>query len=969
MAEKVGSIYFDLDLDDSKFKKGVDSAGTSAKNLASKLDSDVKAATDRTQDRFNALGGFISKSLVVAGVAAAAAGVASIKMAGDFEQSLNVLKSVSGATADEMAKLSAKARQLGQDASLPGVSAADAAQAMTELAKAGVGVNDILSASKGVLSLAKAGNLEVADAATIAARALNSFGLSGDKASQVADTLAAGANASSADVDELALALSQAGAGASRMGLSLGDTVTTLGLFSNAGVNGSDAGTSLKTMLMRLVPQTDAAAQAMKDLGLDFFDANGNFVGMKNTAAQLQKALGGLTQEQREAALTTIFGSDASRAASIIATQGAAGFDKMAAAVNKQGAATDLAAAQNSGFKGAMDNLISTLETIGTDLGTKLLPPLTEFLKVLAEKLPPVVDWIIKNGKVLAIVIATLGATFAAVRVAGFVSDLMKAQKTLALFVGAKNAAGILALGNAFKAVGTTIVAVLRTVGAAIMANPIGLIITIIAAVIAALVFLQLKFNIFGKLFEALKPVFETVGDALAKVGDVFKKVFGFIGKVVGTVIDFVVGYIKWYIGVWLAVFQAAWAVIQWVFAGIMAIWNTVLKPVFDAIIYIVTAIGTIFYTIFSGIFTVVWTIISTLAQIIGVIFLGIYNFIVNTILTPIKNFFVTVFTAIWNTVSTIFNAVWNFIKTVATAIWNTIVTIFTAVWNFYVAIFTKIYNFVSGIFQAVWNFISKVVSAIWNTISGVFTGIYNTIAGAVSRMWNAITGTFNNIKNAISNAVKAAWDAVTGWFGRMVDAGKNLIDGIVKGVMNAKDAVVNKIKDICKGALDAVKNFFGIHSPSTLMADMGEFLMAGMKNGIQDAGGAAIAMAKAVSSKIADGVNGGIAAVADGSSKITGLYGNMYGNLNNMALANAGALNSAVGAMSAAQEVNVNNGGSIAQAPINVTVAPQGIVARSRSELRDIAGDMIEAVNEDLRSRGYNEIGDGNVRGTSTNG
>ncbi len=143
--------------------------------------------------RFNGfLTGALRTGLLAGGAAAVAAGGASITMAGNFEQSLSVLRYNSGATAEQFAQLSARSRELGQDASLPGISAADAAGAMNELAKAGLSVNDVLGASKGVLSLAKAGNIDVGLAATTTARALQAFGLEGTAASQVADMLASG---------------------------------------------------------------------------------------------------------------------------------------------------------------------------------------------------------------------------------------------------------------------------------------------------------------------------------------------------------------------------------------------------------------------------------------------------------------------------------------------------------------------------------------------------------------------------------------------------------------------------------------------------------------------------------------------------------------------------------------------------------------------------------------------------------
>ncbi len=138
----------------------------------------------------------------------------------------------------------------------------------------------------------------------------------------------------------------------------------------------------------------EASRELMKQLGLNFFDAKGNFIGLEKSAGLLSTKLNGLTQEQRNNALATIFGSDSMRVAAILADQGAAGFDKMAKAVGRQGAATELAAAQNAGFNGALDNFKSTLETLAIDLGTKLLPPVTKFLQVLTDKLPAAVDFV-----------------------------------------------------------------------------------------------------------------------------------------------------------------------------------------------------------------------------------------------------------------------------------------------------------------------------------------------------------------------------------------------------------------------------------------------------------------------------------------------------------------------------------------------------------------------------------------------
>ena len=357
-----------------------DDASKAIKRVSDSLD-DGSGAASRYGAALKDMG---AKAATALGLAATAAGTFAVKLAADYEQSLNVFRSVSSATAEQMAQVADKAKQLGNDIALPGVSAKDAALSMVELAKAGLSVNDTLAASKGVLSLAKAGQLETAAAAEIAANALNAFSLKGSEASRVADLLAAAANASSADVQDMAYALQMSSASAAAVKVPVEDLTTAIAAMANNGIKGSDAGTSLKTMFMNLIPTTKRAKQSMRELGLDFYDAKGNFVGLRDLVAQLQEGTRKLTDEQKAQHIENIFGSDSMRAANILMKEGTEGYDKLAVAVGKQGAAQELAAAQNAGFNGALDNLISTLETAAIDIGTRALPTLTEGLKMVA---------------------------------------------------------------------------------------------------------------------------------------------------------------------------------------------------------------------------------------------------------------------------------------------------------------------------------------------------------------------------------------------------------------------------------------------------------------------------------------------------------------------------------------------------------------------------------------------------------
>ena len=375
--------------------------GNAIAKLFVSIGADTSGVNKGLQQTENALSGSAGRmggmaklagAAVVAGLAAAAVAVGkfmldSVQVAAEFESTLNSLKAVSGATGAEMAQLSKAAMDLGADLTLPATSANDAAQAMLELSKAGLSVTDTLNAAKGTLQLAAAAQVSEAQAAEIAANALNAFHLAGSDAVRVADLLAASANASSGEITDMADALKMSSAVYAAAGVSIETLVAMIGQMANAGIQGSDAGTSLKQMLLSLQAPSDKAAGLMEELGIKIYDASGNMFSMENIIGQFASKLGVLSQEQRNAALATIFGSDAVRAANIILLSGVDAHTKMVDAVSKQGAAAELAAAKTKGLAGAWEGLMSQLETVMLIVGTPFLGVLEEGVRGLAEAL------------------------------------------------------------------------------------------------------------------------------------------------------------------------------------------------------------------------------------------------------------------------------------------------------------------------------------------------------------------------------------------------------------------------------------------------------------------------------------------------------------------------------------------------------------------------------------------------------
>lgn len=382
----------------------------------------------------------------------------------DFDHEMSAVKAATHESAKNMDLLRAAAIKAGADTVF---SATEAAQAEEALAKAGVSTKDVLAGGlNGALSLAAAGQMAVADAAETAATAMTQFGLSGDKVPHIADLLAAGAGKAQGEVSDLAYALKQSGLVAAQFGLSIDDTVGTLSAFASAGLLGSDAGTSFRTMLLRLANPAQQAAEEMKTLGINAYDAQGNFVGIKNLAGQLHDKLGGLTQAQRNAALATIFGNDAIRAANVLYTQGATGIQGWVDKVNDAGYAAQTAQIKMDNLQGDLEQLSGSLDTALIQSGSKangvlryLTQQLTDLVNAYSSLPGPVQAAILVGGGLVA-AISLIGGSILVVlpRIAAFNAALtqmgIKWQVTrTALSTGAKFT-GILAAAFALRELG-----------------------------------------------------------------------------------------------------------------------------------------------------------------------------------------------------------------------------------------------------------------------------------------------------------------------------------------------------------------------------------------------------------------------------------------------------------------------------------------------------------------------------------
>ena len=334
----------------------------------------------------------LGKSMAVgiaAGGAAVAAGIgAAVKVAADFEKQMSAVQAVSGATGEEMAQLSGKALQLGKDTSF---SASEAAAGLEELVKGGIPIGDIMNgAAEATLALAEAGGVDLKTAAEIAAAAINTFNLSGQDMGHVADLIAGAANNSAIDVNDFRLSTAAAGAAVALAGGSFDDMAVAITAMGQAGIKGSDAGTSLKTMLLNLQPRTKEQVKLFDELGIttrgasnQFFDAQGKMRSFADVAGVLQTALKGQTDQQKLSTLETIFGSDAIRAASVFAEQGSEGFTTLGEAIGRQGSAAEAGRIRLDNLSGDVEKLGGSVEVAAIRLGQAFQPAMRAAVQAL----------------------------------------------------------------------------------------------------------------------------------------------------------------------------------------------------------------------------------------------------------------------------------------------------------------------------------------------------------------------------------------------------------------------------------------------------------------------------------------------------------------------------------------------------------------------------------------------------------
>ena len=693
-----------------------------------------------TGEKWKEVGGNIEnagKKLLPVTATVTAFGTASVKTAADFESSMSKVAAVSGASGKELEDLTAKAREMGSKTKF---SASEAAEAMNYMAMAGWKTEDMLSGIEGVMNLAAASGEDLATTSDIVTDALTAFGLSAQDSGHFADVLAAASSNANTNVSMMGETFKYAAPIAGALGFSVEDTAEAIGLMANAGIKGSQAGTSLRTIMTNLSGDVKICGQNIGEVMIATTNADGSMRDLSDILADCRTAFSGLSESEKAAAAESLVGKNAMSGFLALMNAGEGDIAKLSGAINNcNGAAQSMADTMNDNLEGQLTILKSQLQELAISFGEILLPAvksIVSFLQGFINVLNSMPDGMKQTIVTIALVAAALGPVLI------IIGKVISAVGTIMTIVP-KVAGVIKTVQGAFAALNATM-----------LANPIVLIIAAIAALVAAFIYLWNTNEEFRQfwidLWEDIKEIAIAVWEALKAF---FSAAWEAIKATAETIWNAIAGF---FTGLWEGIKNTFTTVVNAISTFLTTMWNTI-KSVAETVW---NAISTFFTTIWTAIKTVVTTVVTA----------------ISTFLTTAWNTIKTTITTVLNAIKSVFETIWNAIKTAITTVVNGIKNTITTVWN-------NIKSTVSNVMTALKNAVSTAFSTMWNGIKSTVSGIYNTIKSGFD---NAV----NFIKNLASSAFNWGADIING-----------IVNGIKSCIGKVKDAVCS-VADTIKSFL-----------------------------------------------------------------------------------------------------------------------------------------------------------------------
>lgn len=765
MAVDIGTAQGYLDLDISRFTSALQQANAAASTQMKSMSSNFQSGLQGVGSVMTGAGKKLTTAVTVPVVAL---GTAAVKTTSKFDESMSKVQALSGATAKDFQTLRQKAQDMGATTRY---SASEAADALGYMALAGWDTNQMVSGLDGVLNLAAASDMELAQASDMVTDYLSAFGLEAKDAAKMADQMAYAQAHSNTSTQQLGDAFGNCAATMASGGQTMETTTALLEAMANQGTKGSEAGTQLSAVMRDLTNKMEDGAIQIGETSIAVQDQNGNFRSLIDIMADVENATNGMGTAERAAALSSVFTAHSIKGVNQILNEGV---DTVAdyedALHNCDGTAKEMADTLLNNLSGQLTILKSALEGLAIQIGDILMPYIKKFVSWV-QQLVEKFSKLSKEEKEQIVKIAAIAAIIGPLLlvVGKLLTGLATMIKTFSIlkssFIALK--AGFSGLSAAIGAVSAPVIAV----------------IAVIAALIAVFVHLwktNEKFRnkiisiwdkISSKFEKSAKKItkainslgfnFSSLGEAIYAAWDwicnalepIISEIFANIGRLIGGVVDVVTGVVQVICGIIKGFKDGDWSLFL---EGLKSLWKGFLSFIAAPFIAVFNVLEG-YLKKFGASWEQIWTAISTF------------------------------FTNIWNGITTFFTNAMNTIQSVAT-------TVFTAISTF----FKNIWNSIKTIFMTVINTIVQFITTAFNDIKTVVSTVMNTIKTVVSTVWNGIKTTIMTVINAIKTGISTAFNAI-----------KTTISNILNGIKNTVSDVFNGVWNFIKGIVDKLKNVF----------------------------------------------------------------------------------------------------------------------------------------------------------------
>jgi len=761
------------------------------KNLQKELDNSSTAMTKMTAagEKLQSVGDTISgvgKKMMPVTLGITALGTAAVSTAANFESAMSQVQATMGITKDSMSEvdgqsvntmdtLTALAKEMGETTAF---SATECAEALNYLALAGYDTQEMVDTLPTVLNLAAAGGMELATASDMVTDAMSALGMETSDADVMVDQMAKTASSTNTSVEQLGEGILKIGATARSVKGGTAELNTALGILANNGIKGAEGGTHLRNVILSLQEGCENGAIAVGDMSVQVYDAEGNMRSLNDILGDMNTAMDGMTAEEKNNIISKIFNkTDLASVNALLANTGDTWDDLQNSITNSAGAAQQMADTQLDNLQGQLTLLKSALEGLAISIGQILMP----YIKSIVSHIQSFVDWLNNLDERTQKIIVTVALVVAAIGpVLIIVGKVISSVGTIMTIIPKVTSAM------------STVKTAMMGLNATMAANPIGLVIVAITALVAAFIYLwntnedfrNAITEIWNGLVEKFKAFTQGIVDKLNELGFSFSD----IGEVIKAVWDGLCSILA-------PMFEGAFQQI----ANVLSYAMDLILNIVDIFVGIFTGDWDQALSGIKGIFTSTWDFIcntftnitNTLKGILDA-FLGLFGTSWDEVWTSIKDFFV----GVWNGISSFFSGIITGIQSTATAVWTAIKDFFVSIWQT-----------ISDVFTTVVNAISSFVSAAWEGIKNTVTTVMTAIQTAISMVWNAIQMAITTVVNAIKTVISAAWNAIKTTTSTVFNAVKSVVTSVWNGIKTEVMNVVNTMKSGISNGFNAIKS------------------------------------------------------------------------------------------------------------------------------------------------------------------